>query len=129
MKEKYRIENQTVMNYEGRLGGRSVILAGKGRPVPVPPQLLQTMRPEPEHVLQPKSRSDQREQKQVTRPVPLQVGQRMNEPAMGLLSINDFTITAPARTVRPVANWVRTIGPMRIEEREWLDMRLWLKMC
>ncbi|KAI4336580.1 hypothetical protein L6164_015092 [Bauhinia variegata] len=75
-----------------------------GRPVPLPPQLLQNVRPEPAHVRHPTSPSDQREHMQVTRPVPLQVGQRGNEPAMGFCSITDFTKTAPANTLRPVAN-------------------------
>lgn len=88
-------------------------LAGKGRPVPEPPQLLHIMRPEPEHVRQPLSPSDQREQRQDTWPVPLHVGQRVKGgPAIGFWSITDFTITAPASTPSPVANWVATKGPM-----------------
>lgn len=109
----------------GRFWGLTAILAGMGRPVPVPPQLLQPMRPEPAHVLHPTSPSDQREQMQVTRPVPLQVGQRGKGPAMGfwLLSMTDFTRTAPASTLRPVASWVNTTGPIgfgreRKEQRE-----------
>ncbi|KAK4283460.1 hypothetical protein QN277_000408 [Acacia crassicarpa] len=85
---------------------------GKGRPVPEPPQLLHIIRPDPEQVRQPKSPSDQREQKQETWPVPLQVGQRGKGPAMGFWSITDLTRTAPARTPRPVANWVATRGPI-----------------
>lgn len=87
-------------------------MAGKGRPVPEPPQLLQAMRPDPEHVEHPMSPSDQREQRQVTRPVPLQVGQRVNGPAMGFWSMTDLTMTAPASTLRPVASWLSTTGPM-----------------
>ncbi|KAJ6341311.1 hypothetical protein OIU78_009476 [Salix suchowensis] len=71
------------------------------------------MRPEPEQVRQPTSRSDQREQRQATRPVPLQdehVG-----PAMGFWFITDLTRTAPASTLRPVANWVKTIGPIILQ--------------
>jgi hypothetical protein len=49
---------------------------GNGRPVPDPPQLLHAMRPDPAHVRHPISSSDQRVQRQVTRPVPLQVAQR-----------------------------------------------------
>lgn len=98
------------VNQEGRFGGgRIASLAGKGRPVPLPPQLLQPMRPEPAHVRQPTSPSDQREQRQGTRPVPLQLGHRGNGPAMGLWSITDLTRTAPASTLRPV---VSTIGPI-----------------
>lgn len=90
-----------------------MILEGKGRPVPDPPQLLQPMRPEPEHVLQPISPSDQREQRQGTRPVPLQLGHRGNDgPAMGFWSMTCLTRTAPARTLRPVANWLITSGPI-----------------
>ncbi|RDY11855.1 hypothetical protein CR513_03434, partial [Mucuna pruriens] len=70
------------------------------------------MRPDPAHVEHPTSPSDQREQRHVTRPVPLHVGQRENGPAMGLWSITDLTRTAPASTLRPVASWLSTIGPI-----------------
>nr|VVW59902.1 unnamed protein product [Nymphaea colorata] len=85
-----------------------------GRPVPVPPQLLHGIRAEPAHVLQPTSSSDQREQRQLMRPVPLQLGQRglRSPPAMGSCSIADFTSIAPASTPSPVANWVSTIRPI-----------------
>ncbi|MED6169264.1 hypothetical protein PIB30_019907 [Stylosanthes scabra] len=104
----------TCTSLEERFGGRTAILADKGRPVPDPPQLLHAMRPEPAQVRQPASRSDQRLQRQVTVPVPLQVGQRGIEPgpAMGFWSITDLTITAPASTLRPVASWLSTIGAM-----------------
>ena len=50
--------------------------AGSGRPVPEPPQLRHRLRPEPEHVPQPTSPSDQRLQRHSSRPVPLHVEQR-----------------------------------------------------
>nr|GMD98036.1 hypothetical protein PanWU01x14_222030 [Ipomoea batatas] len=79
-----------------------------GRPVPVPPQLLQAIRPEPAQVRQPTSPSDQREQRQETLPVPLQEGHRGNlpDPIIAFCSITDLTRTAPAKTPRPVANGV-----------------------
>lgn len=93
--------------------------AGRGRPVPDPPQLLHDMRPEPEHVRQPKSPSDQREHMHLTRPVPLQLGHLGKGPAIGFWSITDLTSTAPANTLRPVASWVNTIGPIfSIDEDE-----------
>lgn len=78
--------------------------AGKGRPVPVPPQLLHAMRPDPEQARHPTSPSDQREQRHVTSPVPLQLGHLGNGPAMGFWSMTDLTRTAPASTLRPVAS-------------------------
>nr|GMD41279.1 hypothetical protein PanWU01x14_222030 [Ipomoea batatas] len=80
----------------------------RGRPVPVPPQLLQAIRPEPAQVRQPTSPSDQREQRQKTLPVPLQEGHRGNlpDPIIAFCSITDLTRTAPAKTPRPVANGV-----------------------
>nr|DAD30557.1 TPA_asm: hypothetical protein HUJ06_009408 [Nelumbo nucifera] len=75
-----------------------------GRPVPVPPQLLHAMRPDPAQVRQPTSPSDQRVHMQLTRPVPLQLGHLGHGPAMGFCSITDFTNTAPAKTPRPVAS-------------------------
>ncbi|GAB2280636.1 hypothetical protein Dimus_015263 [Dionaea muscipula] len=90
----------------------------RGRPVPDPPQLLQTIRPDPEQVRQPTSPSDHLEHKQATRPVPLQVWHLgccllVNGPIMGWFwSMTDLMIAAPARTLRPVANWDSTIGPM-----------------
>lgn len=90
-----------------------MIRTGKGVPVPVPPQLLQAARPEPEHLRHPTSPSDHRVQKHVTLPVPLQVGQRGNgPPAIGFWSRTDLTKTAPAKTLRPVASWVMAIGPI-----------------
>nr|GMD96811.1 hypothetical protein PanWU01x14_222030 [Ipomoea batatas] len=85
-----------------------------GRPVPVPPQLLQAIRPEPAQVRQPTSPSDQREQRQETLPVPLQEGHRGNlpDPIIAFCSITDLTRTAPAKTPRPVANGVSTSGPI-----------------
>ncbi|CAL0306352.1 unnamed protein product [Lupinus luteus] len=100
-----------------------------GRPVPVPPQLLQPMRPEPAQVLQPISPSDQREQKHVTRPVPLHVGQRGKGPAMGFRSMSDFTRTAPARTLRPVASWVITIGPICLKIQREKERRFRFLGC
>lgn len=85
---------------------------GRGRPVPDPPQLEQAARPEPAHELQPTSPSDHLEQKQATRPDPLQVGHLGNGPAMVFWSITDFTRAAPANTLSPVATWVRTNGPI-----------------
>lgn len=85
---------------------------GRGRPVPDPPQLEQAIRPDPAHDRQPESPSDHREQKQDTRPEPLQVGHLGKGPAMGFWSITDLTIAAPAKTLSPVANWVRTNGPI-----------------
>lgn len=85
-----------------------------GRPVPVPPQLLHAIRPDPAQVPHPWSPSDQRVHMQETRPVPLQLGHLVArpEPIIGFSSITCFTITAPAKTLRPVANWVKTRGPM-----------------
>ena len=49
----------------------------------------------------------------MTRPVPLQVGQRgKGPPAIGFWSRTDLTKTAPAKTLRPVASWVMAIGPI-----------------
>ncbi|KAF1867924.1 hypothetical protein Lal_00042438 [Lupinus albus] len=107
---------------DGRFGGRTAILIGMGRPVPVPPQLLQPMRPEPAQVLQPTSPSDQREQRHVTRPVPLHVGQRGKGPAMGFRSMTDFTRTAPARTLRPVASWSEKERRVGVASLVWLPL-------
>ena len=111
-----RPENKSLRhepNQDGRFGDRIEIWTGIGRPVPLPPQLLHAMRPEPEQVRQPTSRSDQREQRQATRPVPLQDGHV--GPAMGFWPITDLTRTAPASTLRPVANWVKTIGSIILQ--------------
>lgn len=94
-----------------------MIRSGRGRPVPEPPQLLQAIRPDPAQVRQPASPSDHRLQKQETRPDPLQDGHLGNGPAMGFWSMTDLTMAAPARTLRPVANWVSTIGPILVEIR------------
>ncbi|PON50670.1 hypothetical protein PanWU01x14_222030 [Parasponia andersonii] len=75
-----------------------------GRPVPLPPQLLHAILPDPEQVRHPTSPSDHREQRQETLPVPLQLGHLGNGPAMGFWSITDLTRTAPASTLSPVAN-------------------------
>lgn len=94
----------------GRFGRFVESWTGMGRPVPVPPQLLQAILPDPEQVRHPTSPSDQREHMQATRPVPLQVGHRWKGPAMGFWSMTDLTRTAPASMLRP--SWVSTIGPM-----------------
>lgn len=86
---------------DGRLGRLTESWTGMGRPVPVPPQLLQGIRPDPEQERHPTCPSDQREQRQVTLPVPLQVGHRVNGPAMGSWSMTDLTRTAPASMPRP----------------------------
>lgn len=81
--------------------------ARSGRPVPVPPQLLHAIRPEPAQVWQPTSPSDHREHRHATRPVPLHVAQRFacHPPAIGFsCSMADFTSMAPASTPRPVAS-------------------------
>ena len=72
------------------------------------------MQPDPAQVRQPASPSDQRLQRQATLPVPLQLGHlgKWVGPIMGLWSISDFTSAAPANTLRPVASWVNTIGPI-----------------
>lgn len=80
---------------------------GMGRPVPEPPQLLQMLMPEPPQERQPTSPSDQRVQRQGTRRVPLQVGQRGNADETELLfwaSRTDFTMRAPASTPMPDAS-------------------------
>lgn len=77
---------------------------GRGRPVPVPPQLLHPIRPDPAQVRHPTSPSDHREHMQATRPVPLQLGHRGKGPAMGFWSMTDLTSAAPAKTLRPVAS-------------------------
>lgn len=102
------------MIQEGPLWGRTEIWAGMGRPVPDPPQLLHAVRPDPEQLRQPTSPSDHREQKHETRPEPLQLGQRGNRPgpAIGVRSMTCLTMTAPARTLIPVASWVSTRGPI-----------------
>lgn len=95
-----RPENKSLRHepgQDGRFGDLIEIWTGIGRPVPVPPQLLHAMRPEPEQVRQPTSRSDH-------------VG-----PAMGFWPITDLTRTAPASTLRPVANWVKTIGSIILQ--------------
>ncbi|KAF4404782.1 hypothetical protein G4B88_006168 [Cannabis sativa] len=109
-----QISKEEQTHHDGVFERRTVIWAGRGRPVPVPPQLLQAILPDPEHVRHPTSPSDHREQKQETRPVPLQLGHLGNEPpAMGLFwSITDLTKAAPANTLSPVANCVNTIGPI-----------------
>lgn len=76
------------------------------RPVPVPPQLLQAIRPDPAQVRHPTSPSDQRVHVHVTRPVPLQLGHLGSPPGppIELFFNTDFTKTAPAKTLKPVAN-------------------------
>lgn len=106
----YSVKEGTAYD-DGRLGGRTEMWTGMGRPVPVPPQLLQAMRPDPEQLRQPRSPSDQREQRQETRPEPLQLW-HLGPIMVGFWSINDLTRTAPANTLRPVASWVNTIGPL-----------------
>jgi len=46
-----------------------------------------------------------------------------NGPAMGFWSITDLTRTAPASTLRPVANWVRTIGPIILQRTKTIRQR------
>ncbi|KAE8814116.1 hypothetical protein D1007_08759 [Hordeum vulgare] len=79
--------------------------AGIGRPVPEPPQLRHRLRPEPEHVPQPTSPSDQRLQRHSSRPVPLHVEQRgraSHLDAAGSPSpVVRFAITTPASIPSP----------------------------
>lgn len=108
-----------------RIGTRT----GSGRAVPDPPQLLQTIFPEPAQERHPTSPSDHREHRHVTRPVPLHVSHRGHPPAIGRpLSIADFTIAAPTRTPSPVASWeTSTRGPIVTSEEEagvWWNARM-----
>lgn len=48
--------------------------------------------------------------------MPLQLGHLGNGPAMGFWSMTDLTRTAPAKTPRPVASWVNTIGPPIVDK-------------
>ncbi|KAI4373783.1 hypothetical protein MLD38_011865 [Melastoma candidum] len=85
-----------------------------GRPVPMPPQLPQAIRPDPEQVLQPTSPSVHPEQRQLTQPVPLQVRHLWKGPVMVFWSMTVFTRAAPAKALRPVASGVSANGPISL---------------
>ncbi len=54
--------------------------------------------------------------------MPLQLGHRGKGPAIGFWSITDFTRTAPAKTLKPVASCVNTIGLIIGDEEEVAEM-------
>lgn len=110
-----------LVRYDGGQLGLTESRAGMGRPVPVPPQLLHDILPEPAHVRHPTSLSDHLEHRHVTRPLPSHVGHLGQPPAppppaIGLLSKAVFTSMAPARTPNPVASCdTITSGPMALK--------------
>ncbi|KAG0613165.1 hypothetical protein M758_6G081700 [Ceratodon purpureus] len=95
------------------LGGfEARICTGIGLPVPLPPQALHRIMPEPSHVLQPTSSSDHLVHIHGTLRDPLHVGHWLNPP-MGFscsASIMDFITHAPASALNPCTTWVTTPG-------------------
>lgn len=88
------------------------ICTGMGLPVPLPPQELQRIMPEPSQVLHPTSWSDHRVHMQGTRREPLHVGQAL-PPLMGFscsASISDLMTQAPAKALNPSTTWVTAPG-------------------
>ena len=106
-------EDDTIFHgfrFPGMLEAR--ICTGMGLPVPEPPQLLQVIFPEPQHVLHPTSLSDHLVHRQGTFRVPLHVAHCL-PPAMGFCSSAskiDFTIHAPAMTDTPCTTCTTTPG-------------------
>jgi hypothetical protein len=99
--------------YQVFLGGLDArICTGIGLPVPLPPQALQRIMPEPSHVLQPTSLSDHRVHIHGTLRDPLHVGHWLN-PSIGFscsASKIDFITHAPARALSPCTTCVTAPG-------------------
>jgi hypothetical protein len=91
------------------------ICTGIGLPVPEPPQLLQTIFPDPLHVLQPRSSSDHLVHMHGTLRDPLQVGHCL-PPIIGFCfssaSKMDFTSHALATSEAPCTTWIIPPGPI-----------------
>lgn len=91
------------------------ICTGIGLPVPEPPQLLQTIFPDPLHVLQPTSSSDHLVHMHGTLRDPLQVGHCL-PPIIGFCfssaSKMDFTSHALATSEAPCTTWTIPPGPI-----------------